>query len=338
MAKFNLNLLILLVAVLVLIMQVRSCLAGSTAQTNALPAPTPGGQSDVIIAEASAADGLDLEAVGTLLNQAQNAEELERLLNAANGVNNLDLNADGITDFISVTEFGSGNERGFALSTELAPGEEQEIATILVKQQGQSQADVQIQGNQNLYGPGYYYHSRIGIGEVLLLGWLFRPHLPYYSPFAWGYYPGYYGGGYRTVSRSQYRSRTTEAKQKPASFQKSDKPQFRPQSTSPKANANAAASPQRNSQRSTLGGAQRSQRSFSAGSASGTGNAQKNSAQTNAQNSSSSQNAQTSSQSRNSRSTRNTLGTAQRSQRSFSTGSVRRSSSFRSGSRSGGGK
>ena len=321
MAKFNFNLLILLVAVLVLIMQVRSCLADNAAK-NMVRAPAPiaqNTQSSVIVAEAPVADGLDLEAVGALLNQAQNAEELERLLNAENGVNNLDLNADGITDFISVTEFGSGDERGFALSTELAPGEEQEIATIRVKQQAEGQADVQIQGNQTLYGPNYYYHSRIGIGEVLLLGWLFRPHLPYYSPFAWGYYPGYYGGGYRTVSSSRYRSRTAEARQnnQTAAFQKSDKPQFRPQSSSPKANANA-------SSRSSLGGAQRSQRSFrsasSTGSASGTSNAQKNSAQTSSQ----------------SRSSRSSLGTAQRSQRSFS--SVRRSSSFRSGSRFGGGK
>ena len=263
MAKFNFNLLILLVAVLVLIMQVRSCLADNAAK-NTVRAPAQSDQSSVIVVEAPVADGLDLEAVGALLNQAQNAEELERLLNAPNSVNNLDLNDDGITDFISVSEFGSGNERGFAFSTELAPGEEQEIATIHVKQQTEGQADVQIQGNQTLYGPNYYYHSRIGIGEILLLGWLFRPHLPYYSPFAWGSYPGYYGGGYRTVSRSQYRRRTAQSSQNQGNqvFQKSNKPQFRPQNVSPKANANAA----RSSNRSSLRRAQRSQRSFSSNS------------------------------------------------------------------------
>ena len=264
MGKFNLNLLILILVILVIIMQLRSCLSPGASRV------ATGERSTVIVQPLSsaAAEGLDLEAVGALLNEAKDAEELEALLNRENGVNNLDLNRDGVVDFIAVTEFGSGDERGFSLSSELAPGEEQEIATIRIQQtqeqqnQGQ-QAEVQIHGNEALYGPNYYYHSRLDLGDVLLLAWLFSPHPFYFSPFAWGYYPPYYGAGYRTVSRTQYRKQSTTAKNRATQggtksrFQKSGKPQFQPKATSPKANANAAA------RRSSLSKPNRSQRSFS---------------------------------------------------------------------------
>ncbi|MEM9424792.1 MAG: hypothetical protein AAF975_08410, partial [Spirochaetota bacterium] len=142
---------------------------------------------------------------------------------------------------------------------------------IRVQQDTQEQAQVQIQGNQALYGPNSYYHSRIGIGEILLFSWLFRPHAPYYSPFAWGYYPSYYGMGYSTVGMNQYRTRTTAAKNRSSSsgsaarYQKSSKPQFRPTTTSPKASRTAAPTSrtQTSNKRSSLSSPSRSQRSFS---------------------------------------------------------------------------
>ena len=293
MAKFNLNLLILLLAVLLIILQARSCLteditAASVTQTNVV----------VQASGSEATTGLDLEALGALLNEVQNAEELERQLNQKGGINNLDLNSDGVVDFIAVTEFGSGAERGFSLSTEMASGVEEEIATIRVQQSTQEQAQVQIQGNEALYGPNVYYHSRIGLGDVLLFAWLFSPHPPYYSPFAWGYYPSYYGRGYTTVARSQYRAHTETVKNratqssKSSSFQKSNKPQFQPKTASPKARSSlsnpsrsqrsfssqgetpskpnpAAASPSNTTRRSSLSNPSRSQRSFSIRSSSG---------------------------------------------------------------------
>ncbi len=258
MAKFNINLLILILVILVIIMQMRSCLTEKSFSGGSLAGS---GTTNVIVTPGStaAADGLDLEAVGALLGQAQDAAGLERLLNQENGINNLDLNQDGVVDFISVTEFGSGNERGFALSTEIAAGEEQEIATIRIQQDAKAeQANVQVQGNQALYGPNYYYHSRVGLGDMLLLAWLFRPHMPYYSPFSWGYYPTYYGRGYRSVSGSQYRNRASSAKSagSTTAFQKSSKPRFQPKASSPKAQANSVA------RRSSLSNPSRSQRSF----------------------------------------------------------------------------
>ncbi|WGK70123.1 hypothetical protein P0082_04485 [Candidatus Haliotispira prima] len=324
MKKFNLNLLILILVILVIIMQMRSCLEkGTNEAVRVTVAERPASVDVLLIPEnADVAANLDLEAVGTLLGQAGDAEELEILLNRQDGINNLDINEDGVVDFISVTEFGTGNERGFSLSTEIAEGEEQELATIHVQQDEAGEQTVQVQGNQNLYGPNHYYQSRVGVGNVLLFAWLFSPHTPYYSPFAWGYYPPYYGGGYRTISRTQYRSRTDTARRSSQQsntprLQKSSKPQFQPKTSSPKASANAAA------RRSSLGSPTSSQRSF------------RNSSST-AGNAKTRESSQPKAGANNAR-RRSSLSNPTSSQRSFQT-SVRRSPASRSGSSFGGGK
>jgi len=156
----------------------------------------------------NASDGLDLKAVGPLLKKAKNAEELEKLLNDSSvGVNNLDLDEDDKVDYINVTEYGEGNSRGFSLSVKMGQGDDtQEIATIELKKKG-DQADIQITGNQQIYGHNHYYHSNWNsLGSIFLMSYLFRPHPFYYSPWRYGYYPSYYSS-YRRVPHSTYRNR-----------------------------------------------------------------------------------------------------------------------------------
>ena len=87
----------------------------------------------------AANEGLDLTAVGELLKKAKTAEELEELLNSpAQGINNLDLNGDNKVDYISVTEYGNDEVKGFSLTTQPAEGETQEIATIEVEKTSES--------------------------------------------------------------------------------------------------------------------------------------------------------------------------------------------------------
>ena len=59
-----------------------------------------------------AADGLDLQAVGQLVKDAKDAEDLEKLINTPK-INNLDLGADGEVDYIKVQEYGSGTRAVF---------------------------------------------------------------------------------------------------------------------------------------------------------------------------------------------------------------------------------
>lgn len=254
--SFNLNLLVLIVAVLVVIMQLRSCIDQRQEARLAQQVST----QVIVNSNIQADQGLDLQAVGSLLAQAKDAQSFEELLNQPGGVNNLDLNDDGVVDYIKVTEYGSGDQRGFSLSVDLADGEEQEVATIEFQKQGQ-QADVQIRGNQDIYGNNYYYTSRFGLGDMLFFSWLFSASRPYYySPWGWGYYPPYYGRGYATTSYTRYRQRASSFTQqnRQARFQSSRTGAFTSRSTSPNSTKNAY------SQRSPLRSGT-SQRSFSSG-------------------------------------------------------------------------
>ncbi len=151
-----------------------------------------------------ASDNLDLQAVGVLVKEAKDAEHLERLINdKSRGVNNLDLNEDDKVDYIKVTEYGEENIRGFSLTVEVASGEEQEVAVVEIEKTS-DQANVQIHGNEQMYGQNHYHRSSFGVTDFLLMSYLFSSHRYYASPWRYGYYPSYYSA-YRPVPHRSYR-------------------------------------------------------------------------------------------------------------------------------------
>lgn len=174
-------------------------------------AAVPQQSTEVILKEFS--KGLNLDAVTLLAKKAKDAADFERLLNSqSEGVNNLDLNDDDKVDYINVSEYGSGDQRGFSLTTEISPGKVQEIATIEIKREA-DKATVQTTGNSSLYGPAQYHQSSFGLTDMLLMGWLFSSNRPSYaSPYGYGNYPPSYGGGWNRQAPDTYtdtmRSRT----------------------------------------------------------------------------------------------------------------------------------
>lgn len=174
-------------------------------------------QYDVTVASiqipAGAQDGLDLRAVGELVKTAKDAEELERQINdASRGLNNLDLDSDGTVDYISVEEFGGGDSRGFMLIAKLKDNQQQEVATIDIEKTSESEGDLEIRGNERIYGHNHYHHSRFGFGDYLMMRWMFSSHSLYRSPYYYGRYPGYYSR-YSVAPRATYHTRTSRATQ-----------------------------------------------------------------------------------------------------------------------------
>lgn len=164
--------------------------------------PTAEKQAEVILKEYS--KGLDLDAVTALAKKSRDAADFERLLNSqTEAVNNIDLNDDGKVDYINVTEYGSGDRRGFSLTTEISPGKTQEIATIDFQKEGEK-TTMQTTGNPSLYSPGNYHHSSFSMTDALLMGWLFSNRSSYSSPYGYGNYPPSYGGGWNRKSDGSY--------------------------------------------------------------------------------------------------------------------------------------
>ncbi|HDS15230.1 MAG TPA: hypothetical protein ENN66_01100 [Proteobacteria bacterium] len=183
-----------------------------------------------------AADGLDLACIGALLQKAEDAAALERLLNdPQTGINNLDLNEDGQVDYIKVTEYGSQESRGFSLTVEPAAGETQEVATIAIAKQGSDKVEVEVQGNPQIYGQQHYYHNSFGLSDMLFMAWLFRPHSFYSSPWGHGNYPNSYRP-YSPVSQENYQRRTAGQR----NLRKVTASNIQNRETSPNAGKNAA--------------------------------------------------------------------------------------------------
>ena len=160
-------------------------------------------------ASASAAEQLDLQAVGELVKVAKNAEDLENKLNAGGSVNNLDLDEDGDVDYINVQGYGEGAARGFSLYVNLTETETLEVANIEIERDESGDAQVYMTGNEQIYGSGHSYHSHYRASDFLLMAYLFNPswHPYYHRPYYRGYYPGYYHS-YRPVPYSAYSTRT----------------------------------------------------------------------------------------------------------------------------------
>jgi uncharacterized membrane protein YgcG len=183
--------------------------------------------------------GLDLDAVTLLAKKSKDAAEFERLLNSqSEGLNNIDLNEDDKVDYINVTEYGSGDQRGFSLTTEISPGKTQEIATIEFKKDGDN-ATVQTTGNSSLYGPGHYHHSSFGLTDALLVGWLFSNRPSYASPYGYGNYPPSYGGGWYRQPNESYTS-TMRSRTAGSNVSRSSQPVISQPAVSPNAEKTAA--------------------------------------------------------------------------------------------------
>ena len=154
---------------------------------------------------ANLGDNLNLQALGELVKNSTTAQDIEDKLNTTGSINNLDLNNDGSVDYIKVTEYGDANQKGFSFTVDIAEGQTQEIATIEVAK-GSNDAQMNIQGNQQLYGNNGYYQSRYSLTDMLIISYLFRPHTYYHSPYYYGHYPSYYRS-YRSTPYNSYRSR-----------------------------------------------------------------------------------------------------------------------------------
>lgn len=226
----------ILIAVILSFIAIPFILPGQSSRNSGSNPQLPSTREVEVILREKAA-GLDLAAVTALAKSAKNAEEFEQKLNAkSEAINNLDLNDDGKTDYINITEYGSGDQRGFSLTTEIAPGKTQEIATIDFEKKADGMA-VQTAGNPSLYGPGHYHHSHFSMTDALMLYWLFSDRPSYRSPYTHSYPPSY-GGGWSPRSSWEY-ERAMQQRRSGTLVTTSSSPTLKPLS-SPNANQTAA--------------------------------------------------------------------------------------------------
>lgn len=97
-------------------------------------------------------ENFSLEGALAVFKKSNSLEEFEKLINQEdNNVNNLDLNNDGETDYVTVEDIKENDTHVIVLSTYLGDNEKQDIATIGIEKTGKEEAVLEITGDSELY-------------------------------------------------------------------------------------------------------------------------------------------------------------------------------------------
>ncbi|RYY57561.1 MAG: hypothetical protein EOO09_02185 [Chitinophagaceae bacterium] len=116
-------------------------------------------------------DQFSLAAALDLFKKASSPEDFEKLLNTeGNDANNLDLNADGETDYVKVIDKKEGDLHVFVLQVAVSETEDQDIATIELEKTGESTAVLQIVGDEDIYGEETIVEPTEGDAAAFLTG------------------------------------------------------------------------------------------------------------------------------------------------------------------------
>lgn len=166
----------------------------------------------IVTTTLEAAEGLDLKAVSELFKESENLEKFEKALNNPEvGVNNLDLDENGKVDFIRVFDEVADGTHMIILQVPLAENEFQDVATIEVEKSGEDEYNMQVHGNEIIYGVDYYLApTYVHIHTWPIITWIYRPvYRPYRSVFHFGFYPRWWKP-YHPVTINVYRTHTVK--------------------------------------------------------------------------------------------------------------------------------
>jgi hypothetical protein len=138
-------------------------------------------------------DNLDLRAVADIFGASKDLGDFERRLNDPEfQISNLDLNDDNEVDYLRVIETVEGNVHVVIIQSVLARDVYQDVATIDIERTRSSNIQVQIVGNEYMYGPNYIYEPVYYRTPVIYASFWSVNYRPYVSNWYWNYYPRYY--------------------------------------------------------------------------------------------------------------------------------------------------
>lgn len=159
-------------------------------------------------------ENYSLEGTLDAFKNSNNLEEFEKAINSeSNNINNLDLNNDGSIDYIQVTDLFEKNSHAIVLTAVLGENEKQDIAVIGIEKSSENEAQLQIEGDEEIFGKDVIVEP-FNINEenpngkgpnifdtnptrvfVNVWGWpcvrfIYAPtYVVWVSPFRWGLHP-----------------------------------------------------------------------------------------------------------------------------------------------------
>jgi hypothetical protein len=156
-------------------------------------------------------DNLDLRGVLEIFKKSNTLEEFEKNINdPSSEVNNLDLNGDNEVDYIRVIDHSNDKAHAIALQVPVSETESQDVAVIELEKTGDEKAQVQIVGDEDIYGKDYIIEPAADNATKLLrsytpggavvnvwvwpsVRYIFGPkYVVWVSPWKWKAYPGWW--------------------------------------------------------------------------------------------------------------------------------------------------
>jgi len=170
-------------------------------------------------------DNLDLYGVLELFKKSENPEDFEKALNDPNTkLNNIDLDGDNQIDYIHVVDRTEKDAHALVLQIAVNDKEMQDVAVIEIEKKADGNADVQIVGDEDLYGKNYIIEPQdeasakapensparnnttvvVNVWHWPAVQYIYRPaYVVWVSPWGWHHYPGWWSP-WRPVYYSVY--------------------------------------------------------------------------------------------------------------------------------------
>lgn len=166
-----------------------------------------------------AGDQLNLPGILEAFQKSNSPEEFEKMINSESSkLNNIDLNNDGETDYIKVISSSNDDSRIFILQVPVSESENQDIAVIELEKTGNQEAQIQIIGDEEIFGEDYILEPQseedsnleskesgpsidlemnsaviVNVWAWPCVRFVFAPeYVPYISPWRWRVYPGWW--------------------------------------------------------------------------------------------------------------------------------------------------
>lgn len=169
-------------------------------------------------------DNFDLYGALDLFKQSSSPEDFEKKINdPANQVNNLDLDGDGNVDYVRVIDNVDGDAHALQLQVAVSASEKQDVAVVEVEKNGSESADLQIVGDEELYGKDYIVEAQteestpdqhwqnfrpvvvVNVWTWPCVRYVYAPaYVVWVSPWYWGYYPAYWHPWHPVLWRVHY--------------------------------------------------------------------------------------------------------------------------------------
>ena len=151
---------------------------------------------DVTTVEAKTEDiskNLDLEAVASVFGESKDLEDFEKRLNDPEAqITNLDMNDDGLVDYLRVMETVKDDTHYIAIQAVVGENEYQDVASIEVEKDEKGETTVQVVGDVYMYGTNYIVQPVYVSPPVIYVTFWGPMYHPYHSPWYWHYHPPYY--------------------------------------------------------------------------------------------------------------------------------------------------